>query len=97
MTKRGKKLPEPKSTPPRPKTRDDEARPVFEPLTQDQTSGVSASSAPGPGMRPTPSFGLARRVRRLRRNSQRFEILIERRLVPTTGTESACGWSASGS
>lgn len=49
MTKRGKKLPEPRPTPSRPTASDDEARPVFEPVPQDATSGVSAFFGTWPG------------------------------------------------
>jgi len=49
MTKRGKKLPEPRPTPSRPAAGDDEAHPVFEPVPQDTTSGVSAFFATWPG------------------------------------------------
>lgn len=49
MTKRGKKIPEPKPTPFHPKAGVAEARPVFEPVPQDETSGVSAFFGTWPG------------------------------------------------
>ena len=48
MTKRAKKLPA-QSDATRPKSGDDEARPVFEPVLQDETSGGSAFFGTWPG------------------------------------------------